>query len=112
MPNYEVYEDYYLEQADTLYLPTDAFGYKYCLVVVDVHTRRCDAEKMKNRDSIAVINAFKKIFKRGIVQLPSIISMDAGVEFKNDDINDYFTSLGVHIRYARTNRIAITENNV
>ena len=30
--------------------------------------------------------------------------MDSGTEFKNDDINNYFSSLGIHIRYALTNR--------
>lgn len=104
MPHYEVYEPYYMEQADTLYLPTGAFGYKYALVVVDIHTRRCDAEAMKTRDGPAIVKAFKKIFSRGIIQMPKFLVTDSGSEFKNEVVNDYFSDLGIGIRYARINR--------
>jgi hypothetical protein len=104
MPSYEVYEPYYMMQSDTLYLPTDKFGFKYALVVCDVNTRRCDAEKMKERDGKTIVRAFKAIFTRGIVKLPTRMNMDSGSEFKNDEVNTYFSDLNVAITYARINR--------
>ena len=38
------------EKADLLFLPNDN-GYKYLLVVVDIATRKTDAEPIKNKDN-------------------------------------------------------------
>ena len=51
-------------QTDILYMPTDKFGYKMILVVVDIFTRMCDAEPLKKRDAISTLKAIMKIYKR------------------------------------------------
>ncbi len=43
MPHTFSSKPYAIEQADLLHLP-DYDGYKYLLVVVDIATRRCDAQ--------------------------------------------------------------------
>ena len=58
-----------IHQADLLYLPNDD-GYKYALVVVDVGTRKTDAEPIKSHSASDVVAAFKKIYKRKILKLP------------------------------------------
>ena len=47
MPHYQIFTEGYLQQADLLFMPTDAFGFKYALVVVDAHSRKLDAEPIK-----------------------------------------------------------------
>jgi ribonucleoside-diphosphate reductase alpha chain len=42
-------------------------GYKYCLVVVDDHSRKCDAVALKQKDSETIAKGLKEIFSRGIV---------------------------------------------
>ena len=51
------------QQADLLFLPNDD-GYKYCLVVVDIATRKVDAEPLKTKESKEVKQALQKIYKR------------------------------------------------
>ena len=97
MPNY-------LYQADTLYLPTQAFGYKYCLVVVDVSSSRCDAVPLKSKDENAILKGFKKLFNQDILKPPMIMQMDSGSEFKNSSIKDYFKNENISYKYTLTNR--------
>jgi len=84
--------------------PHQEAGYKYALVVVDDHSRKCDAEPLKDRDSLTVANGLKKIFSRGIVQKPKdTLEVDDGNEFKgitDKEINDD----GVRITRALPNR--------
>ena len=42
MPHMQVFKPNHLEQADLLFMPTGAFGYKYILVIVDAHSKKCD----------------------------------------------------------------------
>ena len=92
-----------LQQADILYLPTDAFGFKYCLVVVDVFSKLCDAVPLKDRDSGAVTKGFEKIYSHDILEIPDIISCDSGSEFKGLT-EDYFDKENTRIKYTMSNR--------
>ena len=92
-----------LQQADILYLPTDAFGYKYCLVVVDVFSKLCDAVALKERDSGAIVKGFEKIYSHDILKVPDIISCDSGSEFKGLT-EDYFDKENTRIKYSLPNR--------
>jgi len=93
----------YQQQADLLYLPTDAFGYKYCLVVVDVATSKCDAQQLKRKTDLAVKNAFIKLYERNILEKPTIIRFDQGSEFKGL-LKKYFEDEKVIVKYSLTNR--------
>jgi hypothetical protein len=92
-----------ISQVDTLMLPNDD-GYKYALVVVDVGSRKTDAEPMKKVDSKTVLAAIKEIYKRGIVKEPSqSIQVDSGSEFKGV-FKSYFEKKGINLRVAQTGR--------
>jgi hypothetical protein len=91
------------QQADLLFLPSD-YGYKYCLVVVDVASSKCDAEPVKNKTDTTIKKTFKKIYERKILEIPTIIRFDQGSEFKGL-VRDYFTEeLKVIVKYSLTNR--------
>ena len=104
MPHYQIFKEGYLQQADLLFMPTDAFGFKYALVVVDAHSRKLDAEPIKNKDSSTIIKAFTKIYKRGILKYPTIMGFDPGSEFKNKEVKSYFTDNDVYVKYGQVNR--------
>jgi len=100
-PHYQVFEDGY-QQADLLFLPQDN-KYNYCLVVVDIHSRKCDAQQITTKSSDTVVKAFEKIYDRGILELPIRITFDNGSEFKGQT-KQYFKDLDIKCEYAETNR--------
>jgi hypothetical protein len=92
-----------VHQADLLSLPEDK-QYRYCLVVVDVYSRVTDAEPLKEKSAETVLSAFKKIYNRKILNLPTTqIEVDAGSEFKSV-VHDWFISKGIRVRVAMAGR--------
>ena len=89
---------------DILYLPTDVFGYKYLLVIVDVFNRLCDAEPIKYRDHDTTLKAFEAIYKRKILEIPDVLQADAGSEFKGIAKDALFKDEQTRIKYALPNR--------
>jgi hypothetical protein len=81
-PHFQVYVSNYSQQADLLFLPTDKLGYKYALVVVDDHSKKCDATPLKSKTPASVLHGIKTIYKRNILQKPKILEVDSGSEFK------------------------------
>ena len=81
MPHTTAFQPFAAEQADLLFLPNDD-GYRYLLVVVDIATRLCDAEPIKNKEAATVRDAMKKIFKRKVLKMPLRLEVDPGNEFK------------------------------
>jgi len=81
MPHHTSDTENGIHQADLLYLPEDR-NYKYVLVVVDLATRKMDAEPLKNRDAQTVMKALIKIYKRKILKEPVVLQVDDGSEFK------------------------------
>ena len=74
------------------------------LVVVDNGSRLIDAEPLTTKDSQEIIQAFKDIFARNNVKMPSKkIEVDAGSEFKSG-VAKYFETNGVKVRVAETGR--------
>ena len=102
-----IFQDFitnYTHQADLLFLPRAKFGYQYLLVVVDDHTRKFDALPLKNKNSSLVLSAFKKMYRHSkYLKLPHSIEFDSGSEF-HGDVEDYFKSLNIRVRYAPTGR--------
>jgi hypothetical protein len=81
----------------------DNSGYKYCLVVVDNHNKKCDAVPLKERTSEAILKGFKELYSHGILKKPKLqLEVDPGKEFNELEHDDYFK--GVHIRRGLTNR--------
>lgn len=98
MPKLQIFEPNYLHMADILFMPMDK-GFKYILVVVDTHSKKVDAEPLKNKDSGAVTRAFQKIYARDVLDFPDVIQMDSGGEFKGLT-KKYFEDNGVRVKYA------------
>ena len=69
MPQTQALEEGATAQADTLFLPNDN-GFKYCLVVVDIASRKMDCEPMKTKSAEETKKAFQKILKRKILKEP------------------------------------------
>lgn len=92
-----------INQIDTLYLPDDD-GYKYCLTVVDIGTRKTDAEPMKSLDSKTALVTIQIIYKRGIVKIPSqTIQCDSGSEFAGE-FKKFFEGNGIQFRISQAGR--------
>ena len=65
MPHTNAPKENAVQQADLLFLPNDD-GYRYLLVVVDIATRKVDAEPLKSKESKEVKKAMEKIYRRPI----------------------------------------------
>ena len=80
--NIPLKEDYNF-MADIMHLPTDKFGFKYLLVVVDLANDQFDMEPLKHRDADATLKGLKKMFTREYINKPyASITTDAGTEFR------------------------------
>lgn len=110
-PRFQISPAGYYGQADVLYLPEDS-KFKYALVVTDVGTREVDAEPMKGRSSSDVLDAFKTIYGRKILQLPIFgMTVDSGTEFKGV-VPKWFKDNNIKIRESvvgRKRQVAIAE---
>ena len=83
------------QQADLLFLPNDN-GFKYALVVVDIATRKTDAEPMKKKTPEATLNAILKIYKRKVLKPPKLLEFDSGTEVKGE-FAEYFRQHNIRI---------------
>ena len=103
IPHFEGAERDATHQADTMHLPDDN-GYKYLLCVIDVGTRHCDAEPLKEHTGEAVVDALTKIYERKNVSFPKyMMQVDAGTEFQGV-VKQYFKDEGVGMRVAKVGR--------
>lgn len=91
------------QQADLLFLPTDRFGYKYALVVIDIFSNRIDIEPIKIKSAESVAKAFNKIYERGILDIPKFMSVDSGTEFKGSALN-YLKSKKIVVTVSATQK--------
>ena len=104
IPHVRQYKFNLVQQADILYTTSDN-GFKYALVVVDNASRLCDAQPIKTKTALAVFNAFKKVYSRGILEFPTgRIEMDPGSEFNNAKIKKYFLDKECAVKYGMPNR--------
>ena len=86
--HHQAYDKDYSQQADLLFLPEDQ-GFKYALVVVDVATRKADAQPIKNKKPETVVKAIRKIWARPYINQAKIfLKVDDGTEFKGQ-FKDY-----------------------
>ncbi|MDP2058148.1 MAG: DDE-type integrase/transposase/recombinase, partial [Flavobacteriaceae bacterium] len=110
---FQVFKKKEIFQADLIYLPEDN-GYTYVLVVVDVASRIMDAQPLKGRTGIDVIDGFEQILKRKYIRLTHIYILytDPGSEFKNRDFAQWCDDNSITHRTtktARKNQMAVVE---
>ena len=97
-----------VHQMDLLFLPEDATGDRYLLVVTDIDSPATDARPLATKNGRAVLNALKDIYEREeYVTLPKIIHVDDGNEFnevlkwaKTKKIGRRVASVGRHKQQA------------
>ena len=99
-----IFAENILHQCDILYLPTSEFGFKYCLLVVDVYNNKIDGIALKNRNSIDIVRGLSKIYANDILEFPFIIQFDSGSEFKNKDVKEYCKENQIIFKYILVNR--------
>jgi hypothetical protein len=104
MPHPEAYVKNSVHQADLLDLPEDR-GYKYCLCVIDVGTRICDAVPLKTKTAEAVLKGLKDIYYgHNHLDIPkTMIQVDSGSEFKGV-VKAFFRRQGVYMRVSKVGR--------
>ena len=103
MPHFETFLSGFRAQADVLWMPTARHGYNKILVIIDDHTKKCDAEPMVGEDSTTIVQCMKRIFKRGILKQPRMLEFDNGSSFHGDVIT-FCNQNHIVYRYAMTNR--------
>lgn len=75
--------------------PKSNYNKRYILGVVDHFSRKAWLEALKNKSADEVLNAMKKIFKRGNINCKFFFS-DFGKEFVNQKLSNYFKSKNIH----------------
>ena len=94
----------FIQIADVLHLPQDKNS-QFALVIVDAYSLICDAEPIYgDKTAQSTINAFERIYKRHILDIPKIIQCDKGSEFKNEKVKEYFKENNCYMRFTMTNR--------
>ena len=92
-------------QADLIYMKPDPNDYHYILTVVDVGTRRMDAEPLRGRTETDIEEGFNEIFKRkNITTQIETLYTDPGTEFKNKAFHEFMNKMGVDVRHTMTGR--------
>jgi Chromo (CHRromatin Organisation MOdifier) domain len=82
-----------VHQADLCEMPKDPLGFSYFLIVIDVATRKLDAEPLKTKTAQEVLDGFITIYARPYLQPPTVrLEVDAGNEFKSV-VHNYFTNV-------------------
>jgi len=84
MPHFQNFVPNHTNQADLLFMPNDR-GFRYALVLIDIASRKIDAVALKSKSADEVGKAFGTIYTRKprpILEVPKVIEVDAGGEFK------------------------------
>lgn len=80
-------EQFQADLVDMAKYSKDNDGIRYLLVVVDVFSRYCWIEPLKNKFSASIIDAFKNIFASGRKCL--VLQTDLGTEFLNKPFQNF-----------------------
>lgn len=99
---FEVIEPNISQQADLLFMPDDK-KYKYILVVVDIGSRLLDAEPLQDKKTSSVKTGFERIYKRAILKIPQILSVDGGTEFKAE-VKKYLNDKDIRVKINKPGR--------
>lgn len=89
--------EHYNYMADIAFFPTDKFGFKYALVVVDLANDKFDIEPLKHKNAVATLKGFENMFKRDHIKKPyASLTTDAGTEFRGEFQNYLFNESIYH----------------
>jgi transposase InsO family protein len=77
-------------------------GYKYLLVILDVHSRYVFLEPVYSKSTTHMMQAFKNVFKR-MPTIPLRLTTDAGLEFVSAGMRAFFKRLKIDKRESMSN---------
>ena len=87
-------------------------GFKYSLVFIDVFSKMCYVEPMKDKHALTTLVAFEKIFRR-LPFTPNHIITDVGTEFYNWQVQKLFTENGiVHYSLRGQHKASVAERMI
>jgi transposase InsO family protein len=82
---------------------------RYWLTVLDIFSRKAFVEKLKNKNSISVLHAFKKILSKNKA-VPKKLHTDLGSEFMNRSFQNYLKSRNIiHYQTSQSTKAALVE---
>jgi len=87
--------------------------WKYCLIVVDVFSRKAFVEKLRDNESNTVLAAFRRIVARNGGVSGEELATDGGREFFGPKFQQYLKDNGtVHSQKISTNSIAVVDRAI
>ena len=87
-------------------------GNKYILVFIDVFTKMCYVEPMKNKEALTTLIAFEKILRR-LPYTPNHVITDVGTEFYNFHVQKLFEENGiVHYSLRGPHKASVAERMI
>lgn len=75
-------------------------NYAYLLFVIDVLSKFLWVEPIKDKSSLTVVEAFKKIFARSKNRKPDTMQSDRGGEFMGNETKNFLKGMGIQHREA------------
>ena len=93
------YYPYELCMADVAFYNSPSYvhangGVTYILVFIDVFTKMCYVEPMKDKEALSSVVALENILRR-LPDLPKYLATDKGTEFTNRDVQNLFAEKGI-----------------
>jgi len=87
-------------------------GYKYILVFIDVFTKMCYVEVLRNKTALSSLLALEKIIKR-LPETPNHLITDVGTEFYNRPVEQLLQNYGVeHYSIRGQHKAAVAERMI
>ena len=87
-------------------------GVKYILVFIDVFTKMCYVEPMKDKNGLTTLTAMENILSR-LPETPNQIITDVGTEFYNRNVQNLFDSYGiVHYSLRGPHKASVAERMI
>jgi len=87
-------------------------GYKYILVFIDVFTKMCYVEVLKNKTALTTLLALEKIIKR-LPEPPNHFVTDVGTEFYNRPVHELLQKYGIeHYSIRGEHKAAVAERMI
>jgi hypothetical protein len=93
-----------VDLADFQSLADENEGYRFCLLGVDVLSRRVFAVPIKSKSTKDMFEGFEELFKQ-MPHLPSEIYSDRGLEFESGEMKRYFEEKGIEKFSARSSYV-------
>ena len=100
MPHINVPEAGWMCEADILHLPTDD-GFKYLLLVEDVHNSLCGAQALKTMNMSEICRAFDEVFDSKYLLMPKCLQVDN--QFNVEPIKEWAERNHVNLKFTEPN---------